>query len=471
VNYQKALKIDSQFVDAYNNTGNALKDMRKLSEAETYFRRALKIDPDFSPAYSNLLLNMNYDTQHDKQSIYAEHLRFAEHFQIKFSAESASYPNKKTINRKLKVGYVSPDFRRHSVNYFFEPVLASHNHETFEIFCYSDVINPDKVTKQLQIYADHWRSIVGISEESVAETVRRDAIDILVDLAGHTGYNRMPLFVRKPAPIQISWLGYPNTTGLSTIDYRIVDSYTDPIGLTDPYNTEVLLRMPESFLCYQPDKESPKVGPLPVFEKRYITFGSFNYFTKTSPEILSLWARILQSVPDAHLFLKAKYFTDSIVYNSVIDLFMQHGIDSERIKTFAHTPSYREHLNMYNDIDIALDTFPYNGTTTTCEALWMGAPVITLQGNAHASRVGTSLLSNIGLTELIATTQEEYVNIAVDLATDRERLCTLREGLRGRMAQSPLTDVKLFTSDLEICYKEVWEKWCKAASQVNVNPR
>ena len=339
-------------------------------------------------------------------------------------------------------------------------MLASHTHERFEIFCYSDVLAPDNVTERLQGYADRWHNIADMQDEEVAELVLKDGIDILVDLAGHTGNNRMLLFARKPAPVQVSWLGYPNTTGLSTMDYRFVDPYTDPHGLTDPFYTEKLLRLPESFLCYLPDENSPDVGYLPETVSGHITFGSFNIFTKMTEEVLALWADILKNIPNARLLLKTKSFSDKQICAKVMKIFSQKGIYSERVELLGHQEHFLKHLSLYNRIDIGLDTFPYNGTTTTCEALWMGVPVITLAGNNHASRVGVSLLTNTGLEDLIAKTHDEYVDIAVNLAADTRRLQKLRRNLRPMMKNSPLTDAKRFTDNLENSYRHMWEMWC-----------
>ena len=268
------------------------------------------------------------------------------------------------------------------------------------------------------------------------------------------------LFARKPAPVQVSWIGYPNTTGLSTIDYRIVDGYTDPPGLTDPFCSEKLIRLPESFLCYLPDKDSPVVGDLPAMKSGHITFGSFNYFPKVSRETVAVWTAILKAVPDSRLVMKTRNFADSATRRYAMDMFIGQGIAAERIELSSMKTSFEEHLNAYNRIDIALDTFPYNGTTTTCEALWMGVPVVTFAGNTHASRVGKSLLTNVGLPDLVAGTFEEYVPIAVNLAGDLKRLQALRGSLRETMRNSPLTDATRFVVNLENCYMEMWEEWC-----------
>jgi len=275
------------------------------------------------------------------------------------------------------------------------------------------------------------------------------------------------LFARKPAPVQVTWLGYPNTTGLSAVDYRIVDNFTDPPGMTDPFYSEKLVRMPESFLCYNPERKSPEIGPLPSVQAGHITFGSFNIISKVTPEAAAVWSHILKEVPDSKLLLKAKSLFDKGTREYLGELFHQQGITPERLIFKFHTASYREHLAMYNDIDIALDTFPYNGTTTTCEALWMGVPVVTLAGDRHASRVGMSLLSNIGIPELIAETGDDYVEIATDLARNTSKLLFLRAELRTMLSRSPLSDTERFTKHLEQRYREMWQTYCGTAARGN----
>jgi protein O-GlcNAc transferase len=458
LNYRKAIELCPDLAELYNGMANALQDQGRLEEAEVYYRQALKINP-LHTYYDNLLFMMNYNARYDAQAVFSEHLRFAGQFEEPLRAYIVPHRNDATTSRRLRIGYVSPDFRRHSVAYFVEPVIASHNRKKSEVFCYSDVAVQDEVTVRIRRYADHWMSITGMSDEKAAELIRKDRIDILVDLAGHTANNRLLVFARKPAPVQVSWIGYPNTTGLSTIDYRLVDSYTDPPGLTDPFYTEKLIRMPDCFLCYMPDRNAPVIGGLPALKCGYVTFGSFNYFPKVSQETVAVWSAVLRALPDAHLVLKTRNFSDETTRRYAMEKFTRQGIAAERIELLSVKTSFGEHLNTYNRVDIALDTFPYNGTTTTCEALWMGVPVITFAGSTHASRVGVSLLSNVGLPGLVAGTSEEYVSIAVNLAGDLERLSALREGLRDRMAHSPLTDAKRLVISLENCYRKIWEKW------------
>ncbi|MFZ5908183.1 MAG: tetratricopeptide repeat protein [Nitrospirota bacterium] len=460
--YYKALELNPEYAGIYNNTGTVLKDQGKIQEADHAYRQAIQLAPEPS-YYSNLLLLMNYSTLYDRDTVFREHKKFAELFAEPLASAVLPHTNDRSPFRRLRIGYASPDFRRHSVNYFLEPVLTAHNHEQFEIFCYSDVSVPDACTRRLKASADQWREITGVPNEKVAEQIRNDGIDILIDLAGHTGYNRLLLFARKPAPVQVSWLGYPNTTGLPTIDYRIVDRHTDPPGTAEQYYTERLFRMPETFLCYEPDRETPDIAVSPFLISGHVTFGSFNNFAKETPEVLALWAEILRQVADSRLILKARSFIDSRTRDEVLSAFAVHGIDPARIELLSLATSFSGHLGIYSRIDIGLDPFPYNGTTTTCEALWMGVPVITLAGNTHASRVGASILTNVGLSELIATSQDEYVGKAVYLAGDLEKLESLRRGLREMMKQSPLTDAGRLVKNLEDSYRQMWEIWCKGS--------
>jgi predicted O-linked N-acetylglucosamine transferase (SPINDLY family) len=467
--YQKALQLDSSFAEAYNNLGTVLQEKGQLDEAVNCYQKALQLDSTLDMAYENMryafharLMMMNYNPNYTAQTILSEHVRFAKQYAESLYPAHPTYPNDCSRTRRLRIGYVSPDFRQHPVACFIEPVLSAHNRENFEIFCYSDVKVTDGVTTRIQGYADQWRTIVGMSDEKVAEVVREDAIDILVDLAGHTDSNRMLVFARKPSPVQVTWIGYPLTTGLATIDYKIVDAYTDPPGMTEQFYTEELARMPESFLCYLPDSESPEVGSLPTLASGHITFGSFNNFVKVSPKVIDLWTAIMRAIPDCSLMMKGKSFLDKASCHYAINMFTQEGIDPERIilQPFEQSPSYWE---SYNLVDIGLDTFPWNGITTTCDALWMGVPVITLAGSAYASRAGVSLLTNVGIPELVARTPEEYISIAVNLAADLTKLQSLREHLREMMRRSPLCDANKFTANLESCYHKMWETWCDMA--------
>jgi len=340
-------------------------------------------------------------------------------------------------------------------------LMAAHHHDEFEVFCYAEVKQPDVITEQIRTAADHWYSTVGRTDMAVAERVHSDQIDILVDLAGHTANNRLGIFAAKPAPIQVTWLGYPNTTGVATIDYRLTDNIADPAAAADHLYSETLVRLPQGFLCYGPPGDAPDISGLPAAETNRITFGSFNALPKMNAAVIAVWSEILRQVPASHLLLKCKQLADAPTRQAYLDVFARHGIGADRIKMLERTPSLREHLTLYNNVDIGLDPFPYNGTTTTCEALWMGVPVITLLGDRHAARVGASILSNIGLTDLVAETEEDYAMKAIQLATNIEKLRGLRLNMRNRMTSSPISNAKCFANNMEITFRDLWWKWCQ----------
>jgi protein O-GlcNAc transferase len=447
--------------------GNCFFDQGKTEEAEKCYRRAMQKNPDDWLPQEALLMAINYDANEQPQNILSEHMKFAKKIERSVRPSIHRSAGACGTDHRIKIGYVSPDLRCHSVSYFFEPVLAAHNRKCAEIFCYSDVsVNlEDEVTNRLKGYTDEWRNIANMSDGEAAELIQNDGIDILVDLAGYTDNNRLLLFARRPAPVQVSWIGYPATTGLSAMDYKIVDRYTDPPGMTEQFYTEKLIRMPESFLCYLPDSESPEVGDLPALSSGRIVFGSFNNFAKLSLEVMEMWAKILKEVPDSCLIMKAKSLSDESTRRYVADLFAERGVTAERLDLLSWEPLTKRHLAAYNRIDIGLDTYPYNGTTTTCEALWMGVPVVTLAGKTHACRVGLSLLSNIGLPKLAAKAPDEYIDIAVTLAGNLSELRDLRENLRSMMMRSSLMNAERFVGNLENCYRGMWKEWCNRGSQ------
>jgi protein O-GlcNAc transferase len=462
--YRASLEINPHSITALINLGNLLAKQGKLNEAEHFHKLAMRIDPNNFELHQTFLCNMLYNPKYDTKTIFSEYLQAVKKFAGPSTCHILPHANERTTLRKLKIGYVSPDFRRHPVAYFIEPVLAAHNREFFEVFCYSNSDICDDITERLKKSTDHWRTIYAVSDEMAAELIRADRIDILIDLAGHTANNRILLFARKPAPVQVNWMGFPPTTGLSAIDYKIVDHYTDPPEMTEQFYSEKLMRLPESFVCFLPDRGSPDVGPLPALTTGYITFGSFNNLPKVTPHVVALWGKILNSLPDSCLIMKNYIFSDTDTCQYVADMFVQVGISKGRIILQSADPSPK-HLKSYNAVDIGLDTFPFNGLTTTCEAMWMGVPVITLAGTGYAARAGVGLLSTVGLSELIANTQDEYIKIARSLALDINRLILLRSSLRDRMAHSPLIDAQRFIINVETCYREMWKNWCESHQQ------
>lgn len=460
--YRMAARLDPASADAHANLGVVLMDMGRHGEAEEALRRALALSPGSAKLHSNLLLSLNYRDDLDPGRVFQEHRVWAQTHAAPLEASAAPHANERSPGRRLRIGYVSGDFKRHSVAWFAEPVLATHDRERFAVICYSDVPKPDAVTGRFRQSADEWREIFGRSDEEVAAQVRRDAIDILVDLGGHTGKHRLLAFARRPAPVQVTWLGYPNTTGLQSMGYRITDADADPPGAADALHTEKLIRLASGFLCYAPPTTSPPVGPLPFASRGRITFGCFNNLAKLSPAAVALWSRLLQEIPGSRLVLKARGLASEAAREDVGRQFRVHGVGEAALELREPLPSVESHLAAYNEIDVALDVFPYNGTTTTCEALWMGVPVVALAGQTHVSRVGASLLRRVGLPDLVAENPDEYVRIARSLAADPSRLGALRSGMRQRLGTSPLLDPHGFARQLESALREAWRRWLSA---------
>ena len=458
--FKKALDLDPCHDFALCNMANILLKLGNRNEAILLYQRAMELKPYINYYFSNLLLALHYSEHITPREIYAQHKKWSEKYELPLKNLLQSHTNDRSAGKKIRIGYVSPDFTRHPVSNFFEPLLASHDRSNFEIFCYSNVKRADIMTEHLKNMADNWRDIFNITDEDAAEMIRSDNIDILVDLAGHTAFNRMMLFARKPSPIQVTYLGYPNTTGLKTMDYRITDSYADPPGKTEHLHSEELVRLPHSFLCYQPPEKTPHIGEPPSLKKGYVTFGSLNNRSKITPDMVRVWAEIVNMIPDARLIFKFNFSSDPLAQILLQDTLDQANITMDRIELYDYTLSKEEHLDLYNKVDIALDTFPYNGTTTTCEALWMGVPVITLEGKVHVSRVGLSLLSTIGMTYLVAKSKGEYIKKAVDLAADIEKRLYLRSNLQSLMRSSPLMNAKGFTQALEHEFRKMWIRWC-----------
>lgn len=457
--YRRALALAPAFAEVYDSVGSILKYRGDLDGAIDSYRRALHAKPDFDKAHSDLVFAMNYSPRYDAQAILHEHVRWGQAHRLP-PVISPAYAGDFAPDRRLRVGYVSPDFCKHSVAFFFEPLLAHHDRDQVEVTCYSDVAKPDEVTQRLQQKAARWRKILGMSDSQVAGQIRQDGIDILVDLTGHTANCRLLAFTARPAPIQVSYLGYPNTTGVPAIDYRLTDEWADPFGVTDAFHTEKLVRLPQGFLCYQPAGYAPPVAPLPALEKGHVTFGSFNNLAKITPQVVELWAAVLKAVPTSRLVVKNISLRDAPTRDRYLRMFTGQGIDPARLDLLPPVFSNEGHLELYGQVDIGLDSFPYNGTTTTCEAAWMGVPTITLAGSTHAGRVGVSLLSQLGLNELIAEAPQDYVRIAVEFASDLERLAALRAGLRERMAGSTLCDGSAFARQIESAYRDMWKAYC-----------
>ena len=453
---RRAIRLDPNYAEPHTNLGNLLKDRGELDEAITSYRRAVELRPDLSWLHSNLLLTLHYHPDYSPADLAREHRLWAERHVAPLAALRRPHQNEPRPDRRLRIGYVSPDFREHSVARFMLPLLAAHDRAAFEIYAYADVGRPDDVTAEVRTRVDHWRDTYALSDAAVAEAVRNDGIDVLVDLAVHSGRNRLLVFARKPAPVQVTWLGYCSTTGVDAIDYRLTDRFLDPEGSDLSHYVEQSIRLPDCYWCYSAPRlaaaERPPIERLPGPP----TFGCLNNFAKVTGFTLRLWAKILQRVPDARLLL----FAPAEARRRVVETLSGAGIEAARVELVGRQP-FAKYLATYRQIDVALDPFPFGGGTTTCDALWMGVPVVTLTGSTAVSRGGSSLLANAGLSSLIARTEQEYVDIAFRLMIDREHVVGDRRALRSRCESSPVMDLPRFVRHLEDAYRTMWRAWCE----------
>ncbi len=440
-------------VPILHSIGFALLRLGRVREAVETFEEALRKGGG-AESHANIAFALNYLPGAPAEEVFAAHRRWGEAVQQGTVAARTAF-RKRRAGEPLRVGYVSGDFRRHSVAHFIMPLLANHDRNRVTVFGYSNVLQPDRMTERIRGLCDRWTDISSINDRQAADRIRGDAIDILVDLSGLTRGNRLRMFSLRPAPIQVTYLGYPNTTGLRAIDHRLTDPLADPVGETDGLYTESLVRLPEGFLCYEPPAAAPDVAPMPADAAGYVTFGSFNNLAKISSSVLDGWAEMLEAVPGSRLLLKNEGLADGAARERLRSEFAARGVDPARLELHGPVRSLSAHLDLYRRVDIALDTFPYNGTTTTCEAMWMGVPVVSLAGDRHAGRVGVSLLSRVGLAELVAEGEAAYCRVAVRLAEERDRLRALRRGLRARLAASPLCDGGRFAREVEAAYAEM----------------
>jgi protein O-GlcNAc transferase len=450
--FEKAIALNPDFHFAHNNLGSALCELGRAREAADCFRRTLELKPGYYHAFSNLLFALNYLGDTDRAELFAEHRCFDELFCKPLQPLIKPHSNRRDPERSLRIGFVSGDLREHSVALFIEPVFARCTTAAFEIFCYSNHPTPDAVTHRLRSQVEHWREVAGWSDDALADAIRHDAIDILVDLSGHTARNRLLVFARKPAPIQVSMIGYMQTTGLSAMDYRITDEHLDPTGISDAFSTETLIRLPSGAATFQPPADCPPVNELPALTNGYVTYASFNNLAKVSQEALDAWTTILHQQPTAKLLLVGR------AGNSLLKEFEARGISADRLELFDRLPM-SEFLALHHRVDFLLDTFPYNGGTTSLLALWMGVPLVTVAGAATVGRTGAGILQGVGLSQLVASSADEYISLALAQTCDLPALAALRQGLRARLLPS-LENPAVFTGELERAFRDMWKKWC-----------
>ena len=452
---EEALRLRRSYSAAHDNLGRVCRAQGCMAEALEHFQAALAGAP--TPAtHSNALLAGNYVGELAPAELVGRHREWDRRHAraLRPARRRTALPR---AGRRLRIGYVSPDFCQHAVAFFIAPVLAAHDRGQFEVFCYYNRAGQDAVTAALRSVAEHWRDIPALNDEAVAELIRQDEIDILVDLAGHTAGHRLPVFARQAAPVQITWLGYPNTTGMAAMDYRITDDICLPAGDDTRHGPEELLRLPDVFCCYPPPPDCPPPAAPAGGADRPFTFCSFNHFAKLSAGTIAVWARILAECPGAQLLLKSPGAGDPGTQAHCRGEFARHGTGPERIRFNGEALPMRRHLELYHGCDLALDPFPYNGTTTTCEALLMGVPVVTLAGATHAARVGASFLRCVGLSGLVASDKSEYVRRAVRLAADADRRAELRLTLRSRLLAGPLGQGAAFTRNYEAALVRAWD--------------
>lgn len=453
---RKALELDPACALAHYTLGTALKEVGRIREAIAAYRRSLFYDPQFLLSFSNILYGLHFDPDATPRAIYHEHCLFNAVHARPLEAQVQPHANDRSPDRRLRIGYVSPDFRAHSTSLFTVPLLKAHDRDRFEIFCYSDVAGEDSITETIRSRSSAWRTTRRLIDEELGAMIRADQIDILVDLALHTGCGRPLLFARKPAPVQVTWLAYPGTSGLTTMDYRFTDAYLDPPGQNDAYYFEESIRLPDTMWCYEPVETGLAVGPPPVLRSGRITFGCLNNFAKANDRVVEMWAAVLSAVGGSKMLIVAPA---GECRQRLVEKFSARGTTADRIE-FVERKAWLDYMAVYHQIDIILDTFPWNGHTMSLDALWMGVPVVSLCGQTAVSRAGYCYLSNLALGDLVATTPQQYVQIAVRLAADAGRLSELRSTLRQRMEKSPLTDPVRFARNIEAAYRTMWRRWC-----------
>ena len=473
--YQQAALADPALVSSVFGMASGMLDQGRIEEAVAAYRRVFELVPQERAARANLLLALNY-LDADPMIVRAEHEAFgrwleSEHPPLPPPSPELQPPDPQ---RRLRIGFLSPDFREHSCAYFMAPLLERLDREHFEVLCYFAGPKEDDASARFRALSTVFRPIFALDAKSVAETIRADRADILFDMTGHTGGARLDVFARKPAPIQITYLGYPNTTGLSRIDYRLIDEVSDPPGADNAYDarcTERLLRMPEGRCawCYRPppDAAAGPLTPLPCLDPAAtgaFTFASFNNNSKITAKVIQTWADILRAVPGSRLLLKNKWLHDPGTAERRLREFDSHNIDRGRILIAPYTPSTPAHLALYARADLQLDTFPYNGTTTTCESLWQGVPVITFEGNVHAARVGSSLMRAAGLPQFVAQDTDAYTRLAIEWASKRDELASLRAAMRDRLRASVLLDEHAFAVAVAGLLRGVWSRHCHSQS-------
>lgn len=456
----RALQVDPSCVPAFVNLGNLFLGRGRIQDAVLCYLRALELDPSQWVAHSNLIFALDLDEEATYADSLAERLRWNERHAAPLKSLILPYANPPRPERRLRVGYVSGEFRQHSAAYSILPVLSAHDHDSFEVTCYYVFAREDAITARFRACADRWRTVDGLSDEALADLIRSDAIDILVDLSGHSAGHRLRVFARKPAPVQVSAWGHATGTGLDAMDYLFSDDVVIPPEF-ESYHVEQVWRLP-SALCFDPPLDAPPVGPLPLLAQGFVTYGCLNRFSKITPRVLVLWATLLREAPTARLLLKDPVFDSAGPRRDVAATFARLGVEESRLILLGRT-SRRDHLDACNSFDVALDPFPHGGGITALECLWMGVPAVTLCGDRPGSRVNKALLRHVGLAdEFSAVDEPGYLRKALERASDVDFLASLRANLRKRTQASPVCDSASYCRAVEDAYRAMWRRWCES---------
>ena len=454
--YSNAIRHEPALAESHSGLAMAYKSLGRVDHAIAEFRRAIELKPTYADAHSNLCYTLHFHDKTDAAAILKEHRAWSLRFADPLAAAERIVANRDP-DRRLRIGYISPDFREHPVGLSMLPILPNHDRDRFEVVCFSDAHTSDHVTAELRRHVDAWQETFELNDAKFAQFAREQEIDVMLDLTMHMNHNRLLAFARRMSPVQASFLAYPATGGVSAIDYRITDPYLDPPGETEHFNTETLVRLKHSFWCYPDLADDPPVAPPPCTRNDYVTFGSLNNPCKVTDATAALWSKVLVALPDARLMLHS--LDEDPTRAHLLELFDGHGISPDRIDLVGRQPR-RDYLRAYDRIDVGLDPLPYNGHFTSCDSFWMGVPVVSVRGETSVGRGGESILAALGLTELLARTPEQFVSIAVGLANDRTRLAELRRTLRPTIRASPLMDGQSFVRDLESVYRSMWRRWC-----------
>jgi predicted O-linked N-acetylglucosamine transferase (SPINDLY family) len=460
--HDEALTSDPGYAMAHFGRAQALVQCNRIPEAIAEYDCFLGMQPKYHPARSCRLLALQYVDGISREQIFADHVAYGHAVGPR---PAPVFSNTRDPGRQLRIAILSPDLRVHSCAFFLEPLLRHLDRQQFQLALYLDQNREDSMSARLRALSSQWRSFVGQPDSSVENAIRSDQPDILIDLAGHTGMaTRLPLYAGRLAPVQITYLGYPDTTGLPAMDFRFTDSIADPVGEAGRFATEKLVRFAPTAWAYLPPEYAPEPSLVPSATGSAVTFGSFNNTTKINATTLRLWAEVLRTVPESRLLIKGFALANNpALRDSLRQGFKAGGVSPDRVRLVDRTPEAKDHLALYRQVDVALDTFPYNGTTTTCEALWMGVPVVTLHGDRHAARVGASLLTAAGHPEWIARDGASYVRIAAELASDPARRTDLRTRLRDDLKRSPLLDHAGQAARFGDALRACWVDWCKKA--------